>query len=67
MEVKVTILEILRTYEIYSIQTEDQLRFIPNLVLDNVGGIPLRIKPRYSSESDLQTAGSCTDKKLFFD
>lgn len=46
MEVKVTILSILRAYEIYSIQTEDQLKFVANLVLDNDGGIPIRIKPR---------------------
>ncbi|XP_033229180.1 cytochrome P450 4c3-like [Belonocnema kinseyi] len=46
MEVKVTMLAILRAYEIQSIQTEDQLRFISNLVLDNAGGIPIRIKPR---------------------
>lgn len=46
MEVKVTILSILRAFEVYSIQSEDQLKFVANLVLDNADGIPIQIKPR---------------------
>ncbi|XP_076749847.1 cytochrome P450 4c3 [Xylocopa sonorina] len=44
--VKVLILYILNNYHVESIDTEDQLRFICELVLHNIGGLRLKITPR---------------------
>lgn len=46
MEVKVIVLKILRAFEIRSVQSEEQLRLISELVLLNKDGIRLSITPR---------------------
>ncbi|XP_058807967.1 cytochrome P450 4c3-like [Phymastichus coffea] len=45
-ETKLTLLALLRAYRFHAIDREDQLRFVSQIVLDNVGGIRLSITPR---------------------
>lgn len=44
--VKIIILSVLRSFHVESLDTEDQLRFISELVLVNAGGIHLKITSR---------------------
>ncbi|XP_011504291.1 PREDICTED: cytochrome P450 4c3-like [Ceratosolen solmsi marchali] len=53
MEVKMMLLSLLRAYRFCAIDHENQLRFVPKLVLDNVGGIRLSITPRQVSKVGL--------------
>lgn len=46
MTVKMIILSILLNYEVHSVHTEEQLRFKSEVVLNNEGGIRLRVTPR---------------------
>lgn len=46
MIVKVLILYILKNFHVESLDTEDQLRFISELVLHNADGLRLKITPR---------------------
>ena len=46
IELKVTLLALLRAYKFRAIDSEDRLRFVSQLVLENVGGIRLSITPR---------------------
>ncbi|XP_031367763.1 cytochrome P450 4c3-like [Apis dorsata] len=46
MIVKVLILYILKNFHVESLDTEDQLRFISELVLHNANGLKLKITPR---------------------
>ncbi|XP_016840435.1 cytochrome P450 4C1 isoform X2 [Nasonia vitripennis] len=49
IEVKVTVLALLRAYRFRAILREDQLHLLSQVVLDNVGGIQLSITPRQPS------------------
>ncbi|KAG7202822.1 hypothetical protein KM043_009979 [Ampulex compressa] len=46
MVVKVMILSILKSFHVESLDTEDRLRFISELVLVNAGGLRMKIVPR---------------------
>lgn len=46
MVVKLVVLSVLKSYHVESLDTEDKLRFISELVLVNAGGLRLKIKPR---------------------
>lgn len=46
MIVKVLILYVVKNFQVESLDTEDQLRFISELVLHNADGLRLKISPR---------------------
>lgn len=55
MVVKVSIISLLRAYEIQSIDSTNDLRLISSIVLINADGVQLKILPRHNHDSFTQS------------